>query len=173
MLMFFQTMESIEFNLLAKWKYSQKEWDDFVVLERANKKEDNIYFGIGILILGTIVLIILRQTSFFGGFIFALPFSILIPWLRMKFSYKHLKKGIKNPSVKIYIDHLLINKHKVELAGKNKRVKSLKIIETENNIKLLEFDVQWMTRKGPTNDEFRILIPSNNMKEAKKIISTF
>lgn len=164
---------SINFNLITEWNYSQKEWDEFVVIEKANKKEDSIYFGIGILILGTIGLMILRQTSFFGGFIFAIPFAILIPWLRMKFSYKHLKKGVKNPSVKIYTDHLLINTHKIELSGKIKRVKSLKIIDAKNGKKLLEFDVQWMTRKGPTNDEFRVLIPTDKITEAEKLISTF
>lgn len=164
---------SINFNLITEWNYSQKEWDEFVVIEKANKKEDSIYFGIGILVLGTIGLMILRQTSFFGGFIFAIPFAILIPWLRMKFSYKHLKKGVKNPSVKIYTDHLLINTHKIELSGKIKRVKSLKIIDAKNGKKLLEFDVQWMTRKGPTNDEFRVLIPTDKITEAEKLISTF
>ena len=164
---------SINFNLITEWNYSQKEWDEFVVIEKANKKEDSIYFGIGILVLGTIGLMILRQTSFFGGFIFAIPFAILIPWLRMKFSYKHLKKGVKNPSVKIYTDHLLINTHKIELSGKIKRVKSLKIIDAKNGKKLLEFDVQWMTRKGPTNDEFRVLIPTDKITEAEKLIFTF
>ena len=164
---------SINFNLITEWNYSQKEWDEFVVIEKANKKEDSIYFGIGILVLGTIGLMILRQTSFFGGLIFAIPFAILIPWLRMKFSYKHLKKGVKNPSVKIYTDHLLINTHKIELSGKIKRVKSLKIIDAKNGKKLLEFDVQWMTRKGPTNDEFRVLIPTDKITEAEKLISTF
>ena len=163
----------IDFSLLAEWNYSQKEWNEFVILEKANKKEDSIYFGIGILILGTIVLIILKQTSFFGGLIFAIPFAILIPWLRMKFSYKHLRKGVQNPTVKIYTDHLQINNHKIELLGDVKRIKSIKIIDTKNNIKLLEFDVQWITRKGPTNDEFRILIPKNKIIEAQNLITSF
>lgn len=166
-------MKPIDFNLLTEWNYSKKEWNEFVVLEKANKKEDNIYFGIGILILGTIGLMILRQTSFLGGLIFTTPLAILIPWLRMKFSYKHLKKGVKNPFVKFYSDHLLINGHKIDLSGKIKRIKSLKIIDTKNNKKMLEFNVQWMTRKGPTNDEFRILIPTDKITEAENLITKF
>lgn len=166
-------MKLIDFNLLAEWNYSKKEWDEFVTIEKANKKEDNIYFGIGILILGTIGLMLLRQTSFLGGLIFAIPLAILIPWLRMKFSYKHLKKGVKNPFVKFYSDHLLINGHKIDLSGNIRRIKSLKIIDTKNNRKMLEFDVQWMTRKGPTNDEFRVLIPTDKIAEAEDLISKF
>lgn len=163
----------IDFDLLAEWHYTIKEWNNFVTLEKANKKEDSIYFGIGILILGTLALMLLRKTGFFGGLVFTIPLAILIPWLRMKFSYKHLKKGVLNPSVKIYANHLLINNHKIELIGSRKRIKSIKIIEAENNIKLLEFDVQWITGKGPTNDEFRILIPSDKIAEAKNLIKLF
>lgn len=166
-------MRPIDFTLIAEWHYSEKEWNEFVVFERANKKEDNIYFGIGIVILGTFGLMILRQTSFFGALVFAIPLAILIPWLRMKLSYKHLKKSVKDASVKIYIDHLLINNHKIALTGERRRVRNLKIIDGKNGIKLLEFNVQWTTTKGPTNDEFRILIPNDKITEAENLISIF
>ncbi len=157
-------------KILAHWKYTTKQWDEFVTIEKGNKKEDSIYFGIGILIIASLGLMVLRGTSFVTGLLFAVPFAILIPFLRMKFSYRHLKKGIKNPEVKITFEKLYINNHIVELQNKKKRVKSMKIIEVKNNLKLLEFDVQWLTRKGPTNDEFRILIPEDKIKEAEKLI---
>ncbi|MDD7915849.1 hypothetical protein [Polaribacter ponticola] len=165
--------KELDFRLIAEWKYSIKEWNEFVVIEKENKKEDSVYFGIGILTLGTVMLMILRKTNLLTGVLFTISFAILIPWLRFKFSYKHLKKGVKNPSVKIYSDHLLINSHKIKLYGNKKRVKSLKIIKSKNNLNLLEFDVQWITSKGPINDEFRILIPNDKMIEAEKIIATF
>lgn len=158
-------------NLLAHWKYTSKQWDEFVTIEKGNKKEDNIYFGIGIIILGTLGLMTFRNTSILIGLAFTIPLAILIPFLRMKISYRHLRKGIKNPEVKIYFDKLIINNHTIELQGKRKRVKSMKIIEAKNNLKLLEFDVQWITGKGPTNDEFRILIPEDKIKEAERLIS--
>lgn len=160
-------------ELLLEWKYSRKEWDDFVTLEKANKKEDNIYFGFGILVLGTIGLMLFRSTSFFTGLLFAAPLAILIPFLRMKFSYKHLKKGVEKPYLKIYNNFLIVNNTKIEVANKNKRIRSLKIVPTKNNLNLLEVDIQWLTRKGPTNDEFRFLIPKNKLTEAKKLVTLF
>ena len=155
---------------LAEWAYTQEEWNEFVRLEKSNKKEDNIYFGIGIVILGTIGLIFFRGTGFFTGVLFSIPFAILIPLLRMKFSYKYLKKGIASPAVAFFHDHVNVNQHTIELTSSIKRVKSVKIIDIKSNGRqLLEFDVQWMTRKGPTNDEFRFLIPENKYEEAKKI----
>lgn len=156
--------------LLAEWTYTTKEWNDFVTTEIANKKEDNIYFGIGIAILGTVGLMLLRGVNLITGVLFSVPLAVLIPFLRMKFSYKHLKKGEKNPRIKIFTDCLIVNKHKIELTSSRKRVKSAKIITSKNNKKLLEIDVQWLTAKGPTNDEFRIPIPSEKEKEAQNII---
>lgn len=158
-------------KLLAHWRFTSEEWDNFVTLERRNKKEDNFYFGIGIIILGTAGLMLLRSTGFWMGILFSLPLAILIPWLRMKFSYRHLKKGVQNPELKIFYDFLLINRHKVELRNVRKGIKSMKILNTNSGIKLLEFNVQWVTAKGPTNDEIRIPIPKNNEKEAEEIIT--
>jgi 5-bromo-4-chloroindolyl phosphate hydrolysis protein len=165
--------QQIDFNLLAEWNYSEKDWNEFVEVEKASKKEDNFYFGIAIVILGSIVLMLLRNTSFLIALVFSIPFAFFIPWLRMKFSYKYLKKGIKNPSVKIFSNYLLINGIKIELSRNQKRIKSLKIIESKNKMNLLEFDVQWLTRKGPTNDEYRVLIPSDKIEEANLIVKNF
>jgi len=156
---------------LAHWKFSSKEWDNFVSIELRNKKEDNFYFGIGIIILGTAGLMLLRSTGFWMGIVFSLPLAILVPWLRMKFSYRHLKKGVQDPELKIFNDFLLINRHKIELRNVRKEIKSMKVLNTKSGIKLLEFNIRWLTAKGPTNDEIRIPIPENNEKEVEEIIS--
>ena len=156
---------------LVDWTYSEKEWNDFVTIEKGNKKEDSIYFGIGILILGTLGLMFLRDTSFWMALLFAAPLAFLIPFLRMKFSYKHLKKGVKNPYVKIFNDQVVVNGKRIELTNSRKRVKSVKILDSKNNCKLLEIDIQWITAKGPTNDEFRFLIPKDKLEEAEKLTS--
>ena len=160
-------------NPIAHWKYSSEDWNKFVDIEKRNKKEDNIYFGIGIIILGTLGLMFLRGTSFWVGLLFSIPLAVLIPWLRMQFSYKHLKKGVKNPEVLIFDDHLLISQKKIELTSERKRVKSIKVIETKAHFKLLEFDIQWLTAKGPTNDEIRIPIPKDEEELVQKLISHF
>ena len=159
---------------LATWTYTQEEWNEFVQLEISNKKEDNIYFGIGIVILGTVGLMFFRGTSFFTGLLFSVPIAILIPVLRMKLSYKHLKKGIANPTITFYPDYIDVNGHKIELISSKKRIKSAKIIDAKDgNQYLLELDIQWITGKGPTNDEFRFLIPEGKYSEAEKLIHGF
>lgn len=166
-------MTKTQTNLLAHWTYTSKEWDAFVDIEKANKREDNIYLGIGMIVLGTIGLLFLRNTSFLMSLSFAVPLGVLIPFLRMKFSYKHLQKGVENPEIQLSPEYLIVNQHKIELSNSQKRLKGLKIIDAKNNTKLLELDVQWLTRKGPTNDEFRILIPSDKIHEAEKLVQNF
>lgn len=156
--------------LLAYWQYDTRMWDEFVTIEKGNKKEDNIYFGIGIAIVGTLGLMFLRDTGFWAGLLFSIPLAILIPWLRMTFSYTHLKKGIKNPEVKIFYDYVMINNKKVELRNHRKRIQSLKVRDTKGGLKLLEFNIQWATAKGPTNDEIRILIPEEQLETIDTLI---
>lgn len=157
-------------NLLAHWTYSAKDWNHYVTIEKKNKKEDNFYFGCGIVMICTVGLVAFRNVNFLIGLAFAIPFAILIPWLRMKISYKYLKKGVKNPEVKIFDKFLKINHHTIEFKNEQRRLKNIQLIEAPDESMLLEFDIQWITRKGPTNDEYRVLIPKDKLEEAAQII---
>lgn len=159
-------------KLMATWNYSSELWNRYVTVEKNNKKQDNIYLGIGILIPGTLALVFFRDASVLVSLLFVVPIAILIPLLKMKFSYPYLKNNIQHPRVDIYEDHLIINQKKIELKSKKRRIKSIKILEARNDVELLEFNVQWMTGKGPTNDEFRIPIPKGERPKALELIDT-
>ncbi len=79
-------------------------------------------------------------------------------------------EDVDNPEVKIFDKFLKINNHTIEFISDQRRLKSLKLIEASNGMQLLEFDIQWITRKGPTNDEYRIPIPIKKMDIAREII---
>lgn len=163
----------MEERLLLHWKYTQKEWENFVKIEKENKKEDNIYMGVAIVILGTIVLMLARDTTLLMGLTFALPMGILIPFLRMKFSYGHLKTGVQHPEIQVFTNYMLVNKHKIALFGDKRHVKKISIVPTDNDLELLEFVVEWFARKGPTNDEFRIPIPLDSIEEARTFVKKY
>jgi hypothetical protein len=160
-------------EILDTWTFSSEDWNKFVVIEKKNKKEDNIYFGIGIIVLCTPGLMILRGASFFTALIFAIPLAFLLPWLRMKFMNSHLKKVSRKTIIKIYPDYLLINNKKIDLYQKKKWLKDMKIIETNEDFKLLEFTIEWNTRNGNTNDETRIPIPLDKLEKAKELIEFY
>ena len=158
-------------NLLAHFTYKRSFWNDYVEVEKKNKKEDNYYFAFAIAILCTGGLMLLRDVTFLVALGFALPFAILLPYLRQRLNYKYLVKDVDNPEVKIFDKFLKINDHTIEFISDQRRLKSLKLIEAPNGMQLLEFDIQWITRKGPTNDEYRIPIPEDKMEEAEQLIT--
>ena len=49
----------------------------------------------------------------------------------------------------------------------------MKIIETPEEFKLLEFTIEWNTRNGNTNDETRIPIPLDKEQKAKELIAFY
>ena len=155
---------------IASWTYSSKEWDQFVTVEKKNKLQDNIYLGIGIVIVGTIGLMFIRDTSFWIGLLFSLPIAIIIPVLRMVLSYKHLKKGVQNPQVEVFKNYLLINGKKIETQEKGRWLKSVKILDPKDGVNLLQFEIEWKAGKGKTGDEYRIPIPKNQTQEAERVL---
>lgn len=159
-------------NLIAHFTYTQSFWNDYVAIEKKNKKEDNYYFAFAIAIICTGGLMFLRDATFLVALAFSIPFAIGIPLLRQKLNYKYLRKNVPNPEVKIYDKFLKINTHTIEFRNDQRRLKDLKIIEASNGMHLLEFDIRWITRKGPTNDEYRIPIPDDKLTEAEQIIAT-
>lgn len=158
---------------LDTWTFSSDMWNRYVAIEKRNKKEDNFYLGIGILVLCTPGLMLLRNTSFLTALMFAVPLAFLLPWLRMQFGNPHLKSVSTESIVEIYPDYLIINNKKIDLYGKRKWLKDMKIIETNNAFKLLEFTIEWNTRKGNTNDETRIPIPKGKELKALELIEFY
>ena len=145
-------------------------WNRFILIEKKNKKEDNIYFGIGILILCTPCLMFLRKTSFFEALMFSVPLAILLPYLRNVFTTKYLKKSLKELSIKFYENKININKKDVELRNERKWVSKIKVIPNDE-MNLLEFTINWQTSKGPTFDEFRIPILEDKKDDIHKIMN--
>ncbi|MDC9723686.1 MAG: hypothetical protein PSN34_13070 [Urechidicola sp.] len=160
-------------KILDTWLFTSNEWNDFVSIEKENKKEDNIYLGIGILIICIPGLMLFRGTNFLTALAFSVPFALLLPFLRIKFSSPHLKNNSRGTIIKIYPNYLLINTKKIELFGKRKWIMDMKIITTPSNQKLLEFTIEWMTSKGNTNDETRIPIPKDKEQKALEIIEFY
>ena len=163
-------------GLFLTWQYSDEEWEDYVRIERKNKKEDNIFFGIGVFIIGTIGLVLLRSTTILVGMSFALFFALLMPYLRMRFSYPHLKSA-SSPTVEFYRDRIIANGKKIVLENdrdiKKRWLKHLKFIHTDEGVLLLEFDVHWITGKGPTSDEFRFMVLPDKINDAKQLMKQY
>ena len=140
---------------------------------KKNKREDNFYLAAAIVIGATALLMIARNTTFLMALAFAIPTAILIPWLRYQFLNPHLKNTEQETIVKIYSNCLIVNNKTIHLFNKNRWLKDMQIIDTKSDLKLLEFTIEWGTRRGNTNDETRIPIPANKLEKAKEMIDFY
>jgi hypothetical protein len=158
-------------EMIAEWKFDSETWNKFVSIEKKNKKQDNLYFGLGILIIGVPALMFLRDASIWVSLAIVVPLAVLIPFLRQKFAYKHLKAH-DNPNIKFYRNFMVINGNKIELFSDKRRIKSTSIFEKEGML-FLELTIEWITGKGPTNDEFRVPVPNNDENIANKLLEHY
>jgi len=160
-------------NPLDTWTYSPLQWNQYVKMGKKHKLEDNIYFGIGILILGIPGLMLLREASFLLSFAIVIPLALLLPLLRILFGSAHLKTKQSKATIKIYPNYLDINGRIIYLITKNKWLKNVQIININYSLLLLEFDIAWQTNKGVTNDETRIPIPLDKLNKAYELIEFY
>ena len=158
---------------LETWEFSPIEWNSYVKMAKSLKKEDNLYFGVAILIAGIPFLMFVRNTTFLMASIFVIPFAFLIPWGRNKFLTSYLKTTNKTSAVHFYADYVLINDKRINLFGDKRWIKSMKIINTKNSLSLLEIEIAWRTRKGDTFDEVRVPIPADKVERAEGIIEFY
>lgn len=160
-------------DFLETWEFSPSEWNSYVKAAKLLKKEDNIYFGVAILIAGIPFLMFVRNTTFLMASIFVIPFAFLIPWARNKFLTSYLKTTNNSSTVHFYSDYILVNDKRINLFGDKRWIKSMKIINTKNSLSLLEIEIAWSTRKGDTFDEVRVPIPTDKMERAEGIIEYY
>ena len=71
-------------DAIAKWTYSSKEWNEFVLIERSNKKKESLYIAIGIILIGTIGLIFVRDAGFWIALAISVPIAFIIHFLKMR-----------------------------------------------------------------------------------------
>lgn len=168
--------EVLNNQMFAEWNYSEQEWNEYVAIERKNKKEDNLYFGIGVFILGTLALILLRSTTILVAMFFAAFFAWLMPFLRMRFSYPHLKSS-SQASVQFYASKIIANEKPIKLRNtkqvKHRWLQDVELYREKNKSLFIEFDVHWNTGKGPTSDEFRFLVPKQKEHEAEELLKLY
>lgn len=156
------------------WNFTSEEWNAFTNEAKLLKNEDNIYFGIGILIVGIPYLMFFRNTTFILATAFVLPFAIALPYLRFIIALRNIKPTKKPASIKFYKNYIDMNGKHIELFNDKKWIKFMQILESDKGLPpLLEIEIAWNTRNGNTFDETRVPIPLDKMEKAKELIEFY
>lgn len=160
-------------DTIASWEIDPDTWNAFDKNERKYRKSDNLYYFIAFAVAGTILLMWVRNGTFFVAAGISLAMSGVIVWIRHSLSLKKLKvaRGEKL-FVLITKSMLILNGEHYALRSDTRRIKNMQLLTGETPV-ILEFTIAWRTRNGETFDELRIPVPEQNIPDAEKVMQAF
>jgi membrane protein implicated in regulation of membrane protease activity len=161
-------------EVLAQWETDAHTWKAFVKNERNYRNSDNIYYFIGVVLLGTPFLMLARAVPWTGALVFSAVFGLLIVYLRRSLSLKKLqpRSGQVPGQVVIGKGYVVLNGHTFDLYSESRHTTRVQFLPDQQPA-ILEFTIAWITRKGRTFDELRVPVPQNQMEKAKEVVKYF
>ena len=158
-------------DIIATWNYTKDEWKLMTKEETTRRWKEGIWVSLGIGLLGGWVISIADGATFLTGFLVSLGVGIFVSWLKVVISNSMFNLR-KNNSIIITTNALIIN-------GKFKTIQDMDInLEYVKTLKIkednfIEFSLQWQTRRGMTNDQFRILVPPQYENEMQNVLDYY
>ena len=160
-------------TLLAHWSYDTEEWNTFTKKEFGFRIREALIVWLLIAGLGTWLLASYRDMGHLAAFITSLSTGGLLTLIRFIIAYNARKANSSKPGdVVISSKSILINGKYHILNDENKTLYKLELLKDETP-QILEFSVEWNTRKGTTNEQVRIPIPADKSTEAAKLVEVF
>lgn len=158
-------------TILARWQYSKEEWKRFLQWERSRRKTSSTIEAVLIIVLGSLLLRNLRDTSWTLALAISGAMAILY-WLGKYFiSMNSIGKRTFNEVV-LTNRSIIINGKVNSFNDGLYWLKKVELLE-ENNIYVLEFVYAWNTRKGPGSEEIRVPVPHHKLNEARELIKRY
>jgi hypothetical protein len=157
-------------EVLAHWMFTEKEWNQFMVLEKHRRLESSLYEGIGIVILGTIVIMLSREAIFSVALTVSLVIGGIISLLRYYLNINSLGKTLPINNVIITRQSVLINDKLNPYRSDTFWLSKLALKPGKPDV--LEFTFAWKNRKKQNvSDELRIPVPTNKREAVQRIMN--
>lgn len=154
-------------DILAEWVLDEQTWKDFCINEKKYRNQDNIWFFVAFLFLGTLVLLISRNSSFLPAISIVAAIGLITIYLRRSVALQklHVPAGMPKQVV-IGQRHILMNGKRYPINADRMTTRKVRVIEDSTPM-LLELTLYWPTRNGETFDELRIPVPPSALEKAK------
>lgn len=154
-------------DILAEWVLDEQTWKDFCINEKKYRNQDNLWFFVAFLFLGTIVLMISRSSSFLLAISIVGAIGLITIYLRRTVALQklHVPAGMPKQVV-IGRRHILMNGKIYPINADRMTTRKVRVIEDSTPM-LLELTLYWPTRNGETYDELRIPVPPPALEKAK------
>ncbi len=158
-------------DIIANWNYTKEEWKCMTQMETRRRLKEGIWVSMLVGVLGGLFLSWTRELSYTFSFSFALAFGILVALLKVAFSNNVFLLS-NNNRVIITPNALLINHNFKTISDSSIGLEYIKLVKLPPYT-FIEFSLEWNTRKGPTNDQFRILVPLRYENEIETVLQDF
>lgn len=158
-------------DIIAHWHYSLEEWLFMTSSEVRRRLKEGIWVSLFIGAIGGFILYKFRGANFFFGCLFALAIGALVSWLKISVAKGEFRRRKENEII-FTTNALLINGVFKTIQSNDIQLEYVKKVESGIHT-FLEFSLQWMTRKGVTNDQIRILVPQKYQNEIGQILDYY
>lgn len=156
-------------EVLAHWTFTAEEWTRFMALEKRRRLESSIYEGIGIIILGTIVIMLAREAAFLIALSVSSVMALIIASLRYLLGLKAFGPADASTVVTITKQSVLINEKLIPYRSDTIWLDKLEWKAGSPDV--LEFTKAWHNRrKQKVTDELRVPVPNGKNDEAQQLI---
>jgi hypothetical protein len=160
-------------TLLAHWTYPDNEWTVFTKKEFSFRIREALGVWLVLVVIGTWLMSGYRDMGYLAAFITCLSVGGLITFIRFIIAKNAREANSSKPGeVIISAKSILINGTYHTLNNELKTLSKLELLKDETP-QLLEFTVIWNTRKGQTNEQVRVPVPSDKLSEAAKLVEIF
>lgn len=156
----------------ASWEIDETTWAQFHKNEIHYRNEDNIYFFIACMIIGTISIMVFRASNFLTAFIISAVVGLIIVFLRRRLALAKLDTKAQKKQVVITDYMVVLNNQEYVLFSEDRQARKIKLIKNSTPI-ILEYTIYWPTRNGETFDELRIPVPPYAVEYAEDLVRNF
>ena len=156
-------------QLLVQWLVPREEWKAFYKIERNKRLESMWIESILIALLGTVLLLMVRNASWFQALLLATGLALV--WWIAKY-YLHLRVMQSNQDQ----NQIIITTSSVQVNGRlhvyydNHVTPGSFQLLTNHWPQVLEIRYHWQTRRGATFEELRVPVPAGKETEAQALV---
>lgn len=158
-------------DVVAVWEYTKDEWKWMGRSERKRRFKEGIWVSALVAVLGGLLLSRVRETGYLTGFLISLGVGVLIAVLKILVSDSLFAPG-KHNRIMLSTNGLHFNSKFQVIQDDSIQLQHVKPV-TADGKKMLEFSIQWMTRNGVTNDQFRVFIPDRYAADIDKVLAYY
>jgi hypothetical protein len=158
-------------DIIVIWHYSKDEWRLMTKEETTRRLKEGIWVSLLIGVFGSWALHSKRGVDYITGLIISLCVGGFISILKVLIS-NAIFRIRKNNSIIITTNALIINGKFKTINDKDINLESLKSLKIKEN-NFIEFSLQWLNRRGVTNDQLRIFVPIQYKSDINKVLEYY